>query len=278
MNKKRIIPILIIGMLAVIAVLGTSAFRSGSSLAAPLQTATPSDPTSDASTDQSTPSTGTRQSRGGDLKGSGGSSNEDLAAALGITVDELSTAYQTANQAALTKAVEAGLITQAQANEMLSKGSTRLLGGHLNSLLSENGIDFRALLADALGITVEQLEAAQLAAYNANLDQAVTDGRLTQEQAELIKGQNALYSSQTFKDAMESAFSEAVKQAVSSGVITQAQADLILENYSNNGSGFGLQGFRPGGRGGSHGFGEHGGGRQLPSATPESTGSSGSDA
>jgi ribosomal protein S20 len=179
---------------------------------------------------------------------------------LGITVEQLNTAFQTANQAALDQAVQKGLITQAQADELKSRGATFPFGGRWSGWLSQNGIDYQALLADALGITVDQLNAAYITAHNAAIDQAVADGRLTQEQADLMKGEYALKNNQNFQTAMKNAFEAAVKQAVTEGVITQAQADQILANQD----GMGLRGFGGPGFGGDFGFGgglgHHGGG------------------
>lgn len=188
-------------------------------------------------------------------------SDEYLADALGISVEELNTAYQKANESALKQAVEKGLITQAQADEIKSKGRAFPFGRGWIGWLSQKGIDYQALLAEALGITVEKLQAAYQQAFNARIDQAVADGRLTEEQAELLKGRYALQASPDFKAAMQSAFEAAVKQAVSNGVITQAQADLILKNtpgwgffggrgWRCFGEGRGMYGpHRPGGRG-----------------------------
>ena len=107
-------------------------------------------------------------------------------------------------------------------------------------------------LAASLGISVDDLTAAYQTAYDANIDQAVSDGSLTQEQADLMKGQYALKNDSAFQASLKSAYTDAVNQAVSSGVITQAQADLILSNCASMlmpGVG-GL-----GGRGGPHGHG-----------------------
>ncbi len=176
------------------------------------------------------------------------------------TTDELTTAYQTANEAALVKAVDAGLITQAQADELRSRGQAFPFGGRGGGWFDQSGIDFEALLADALGISVDDLQAAYATAYNTRIDQAVTDGNLTQEQADLMKGQYALSHSESFQTALQSAYEAAVQQAVSDGVITQAQADLILQNQTN---GKGFPGFfGPGGGdfGRRGGFDHHGGG------------------
>jgi hypothetical protein len=196
----------------------------------------------------------------------GGYGNEDLAAALGISVDELKAAYEKANKAALAQAVEAGLITQAQADELSAGGAAFPFGGRWAGWLSQKGIDYQALLAEALGITTDQLQAAYAQAHNARIDQALADGQITQEQADLMKGQYALANNQDFRSAMQSAFATAVQQAVNAGVITQAQADQILQKM-NGGFFPGGPGFGPGGPGGFHdggGFGRHGRGGDAP--------------
>jgi hypothetical protein len=157
-------------------------------------------------------------------------SNEELAKALGITVDELSAAYLKANTAALKEAVKQDLITQAQADQITKKGSAFPFGNRWEPWLAESGIDYNALLADTLGISVEKLQAAYNQAYFANIDQAVTDGKLTQEQADLMKAFYVLGNDTHFKSSMQTAYEAAVQQAVKDGVITQAQADLILQN------------------------------------------------
>jgi hypothetical protein len=184
--------------------------------------------------------------------------SEDLAEALGISVDELTAAFEQANQAALDKAVADGLITQAQADQIKERGSAFPFGGRGGMWLAGSGIDYQAFLAEALGISVDALEAAQTKAYEARLDQAVADGDLTQEQADLMKGRRALFSSQTFIDAMQGAFEAAVNAGVEAGIITQAQADAILQAQSERGlPGFGGPGgFGDFGRGGRRGHGE----------------------
>ena len=173
-------------------------------------------------------------------------------------------------------------------------------------------IDYDALLAEALGISVEELQAAQQQAYSAALDQMVANGDLTSEEADQIQAQQALkgyidpealqakalgmtveelqaareagksmadileekgLTAAEVRTAQQAAYEEAIQQAVSDGVITQEQADLIL----SNGSGMrGLPGLEPFGKdGGRGGRGGHGGPGMfgLPDDTtpPEST-------
>jgi hypothetical protein len=219
---------------------------------------------------------------GGRMGGDNGAMQTALAEALGINTDELAAAQEQANLAAIDKAVAEGLITQAQADELKQNGQAMPFGGgrggRMGGWLNQNGIDYEALLAEALGISVDELQAARLTAENTLLDQAVADGKLTQEQADLIKAQRALHSNEAFKTAMQSAFEAAVQQAVEDGVITQAQADAILAQKDAQGGFPGMGGPGMGGPGGPGGRGGHGGrggrggfgpGMNPPATTPE---------
>lgn len=235
MQHKKTITILVVGALALAITLGALAYGS-------VFAATPT-------TTSNSTTTSTSLELGVGKGPFGGYTKQDLADALGITTDALNTAYQEAYAAALKDAVSKGLITQAQADQLSTNGSVFPFGKRWDSWLAQNGIDFNTYLAEALGINVDELNAAYQTAFNANIDQAVTDGKLTQDQADLLKGEYALYNDSTFQSGMQSAYTAAVNQAVSSGVITQAQADQILKKSSNM--------FMPGmggwgGRGGPH--------------------------
>jgi len=155
--------------------------------------------------------------------GPGGGQDTYLADALGITAAELTAAEQKAYELAVQKALDEGLITQAQADALKNRGGAR----GLEVLLHPGGdsdIDGNALLAEALGISPEQLDAARQKAMDARVAQAVTDGRITQEQADMMKAEQALRTYIQEKGF----YADAVKQAVADGVITQEQADAIL--------------------------------------------------
>lgn len=132
-------------------------------------------------------------------------------------------------------------------------------------------------LAEELGITVEELQAAQQAVHEQALADAVAEGRITQEQADLMTAANALRASidreailaqalglsvedvaaaredgtlreltdeidrEELRTRMQEATDAAIAQAVVDGVITQKQADQLAEADK----GFG--GFRDGG-------------------------------
>lgn len=117
--------------------------------------------------------------------------------------------------------------------------------------------NYQQYLAEALGITVEELQAAQVKAHNAMIDQAVKDGYLTQEQADLLKARHAFM--QYLAGQAQQRLEDALNAAVEAGAITQEQADLL-----RNAQG----GWRPGVFGGRGLFGEgfHGGrgGRGFP--------------
>ena len=255
LHKKTII-ILVLGALAIAVTFGAVAYQS--------VFAATSTPTSTSNTSSTTLSTGWAGGKGLN----GGYTKEELANALGITTDALNTAYQDAYSAALKDAVTQGLITQAQSDELTTDGSAFPFGHRWDSWLTKNGIDFNTYLADALGISVDTLKAAYQTACYTNIDQMVTDGNLTQQQADLMKGEYALHNDSTFQSSMQSAYTSAVNVAVASGVITQDQADQILSNSSSM--------FVPGnggwlGHGGARGHGNGGfipGTEPLPSTTP----------
>jgi hypothetical protein len=171
----------------------------------------------------------------------GGDSSRDeyLAEALGITVEELQAARQRAHAASIAAAVADGSITQEQADQLLAMHALR------------NAIDRQALLAEALGMTVDELEAALAGG------QSLRD--LMSEQG---------IDASTLQANVQAAYEAAVAQAVADGIITQAQADAILAD----GMGFGLFDHGRGhGRGGGRGFGR-GGWRGLPDlTTPDTT-------
>ena len=127
--------------------------------------------------------------------------------------------------------------------------------------------EYDALLAEALGIAVDELRDAYAAASSAALDRAVAEGLLSEDQAEQMKARSALKQAidrdellaealgisadelQAARDegqklgtllddlgldgeecsqALQAAYGSAVGQAVLDGVITQDQADQFL--------------------------------------------------
>ena len=137
--------------------------------------------------------------------------------------------------------------------------------------------DYDAFIAEELGVSVEDLQAARQAAREAALDQAVADGVISEEQAELVKAGQALRQyidhqellSQALgidaadleaarqegkslpylfgelglepadiRAGLQSAFEDAIQQAVDDGIITDSQAEQLQEN------GFGGRGFK----------------------------------
>ena len=145
------------------------------------------------------------------------------------------------------------------------------------------------LLAQELGISVDQLQAAMTRAMEKRLAEAVKNGRLTQAQADLMLAGRKLAQAidhdavvakalgisvadlqaardagkdlrdllselkldrATFQTNLQKAMDEAIAQAVKDGVITQAQADALKAARDNRGPGL------RGGRGGRGPFGE----------------------
>jgi uncharacterized protein (DUF433 family) len=152
---------------------------------------------------------------------------EDLAEELGVDIADVEAAVKAVHEAAIQQAVEDGLITQEQADAMLNN-IDRFGVGKLR--LGEGIIDCDAIkeaAADALGITVEELEAAH------------EEGTRLPDLAEELGVDLA-----DVEAAVQAAREAAVQQAVQDGLITQEQADQILSG----------NGFRDGRRGGPGGF------------------------
>jgi len=164
--------------------------------------------------------------RGGFPGGSGDDREAELAAALGISVDELRAAQQEAKEARINQMVEDGTLTLDEANLILA----------LDTL--KQNIDRGEMMAGALDISVEEFEAAR---EDGSLRELLADALADTTLAEL-------------QEKMQAAFEEALQQAVADNLITAAQAELVRENM---GDGFGFGGHRglggharPGGFGG----------------------------
>ena len=188
----------------------------------------------------------------------GGAGDEYLADALGITIEELQAARQSAGETALQQAVDEGLLTQAQADAMLERGMLGRFGFPGPRGWLDSQIDPEALLADALGITVDQLQNARQTALASGLAQSVEDGSITQEQADLMLARQGLMDylqEQGLGDSMRALLEDTVQQAVEAGVITQEQAETFLSDGKRFGKFGGMRGFdRFRGHGGMRGF------------------------
>ncbi|MBN1919860.1 MAG: hypothetical protein JW892_01340 [Anaerolineae bacterium] len=132
---------------------------------------------------------------GGDWFGRGGIDREALLAEeLGITVEDLQSAQEAAHARALDQALDQGLITQEQYDQLRLR------------MLVAPYLDRQTLLAEALGIELAELNEKTLAewleeldldrdalqerlqvAVEAALEQAVADGVVTQEQVDTLK-------------------------------------------------------------------------------------------
>jgi polyhydroxyalkanoate synthesis regulator phasin len=185
-----------------------------------------------------------------------------LAEVLGISQEELQAAVTTARNAAIDQAVADGRITQEQADQMKAQEDGRGMGwGRLGK-----GGDHDAELAEALGITLEELQAAKAEVQNRVLDEAVAAGEITQEEADLMQARQALQ--EYLRDRLQTVYETAVAQAVTDGVIIQAQADQILSEEGRAFFGPRLGGGRHGRHGGPAG-GRNFGLGHFPGQAPE---------
>lgn len=172
-----------------------------------------------------------------------GLSMAEILEAQGVTEEDIQAAVLPIVEEALETAVTEGTITQEQADQILERAaeSNFLFKSRGNQGHSGRGfggelfgdIDMKAIVADALGITVEELEAYR------------EDGLRFSEIAEELGVDVA-----DVQEALQTAREEAINQALEDGTITEEQAERLQEG--------GGRGFGRGGRGG-HG-GPRGGG------------------
>jgi hypothetical protein len=199
------------------------------------QTTTPETP--------ATPSTTGTQVLPG--RGNQGTADDSLAAVLGKTAAEMQAARKAVYEKAVDQALADGALTQAQAT--LLKASNGNGWGRLSMMIGAEEaakLDEQALFAEALGITLDELNAAYAKVRTDQLAQLVADGRLTQEQADEMAARGALAQSTTFQAEVKAGIETAINNAVKAGIITQAQADaLIAKLQSANGWGMGFGNF-----------------------------------
>jgi hypothetical protein len=199
-------------------------------------TATPT-PEEETTTATTTTPAGPRGGRWADVKDE---TQTKLAEVLGITVEELEAAHTAAWETQIAAAVEAGTITQEQADFMLENGRGM---GHWIGNDSE-----QSYLAEALDITLEELQAAHEQVWADTLAAAVAADEITQEQADLLTAQRAV--ADYGRAQAQAEYAAELAAAVEAGAITQEQADLLLANAER-----GLFGMRNFGMGLRHGFG-----------------------
>jgi uncharacterized protein YidB (DUF937 family) len=155
----------------------------------------------------------------------------ELVDELGLDMDTVQADIQAGLTDAINQAVADGTITQEQADAMLARMEMRVLAHEV--------VDMQAIVADALGITVEDLVAAH--ANGQRLPDLVDELGLDMDtvQADIQAGREA-----------------AINQALADGTITQEQADWLLSHG-------GMMGNGPRGRG-HHGQGQG----NCPNMTP----------
>ncbi len=159
----------------------------------------------------------------------------DLAIEQGLTVAEFESKMEAARTAAIDAALAAGDITQEQADEMkarIAEGKTNGKGPKGDSPIHEY---IQSALAEAFGVTVEELQALQ--------DEGLTLKDLAIEQNLTVEA---------FQEKMETARTTAIDNALADGVITKEQAEWLREHKPGSHPG-GHPGGRPGGRPGKPG-------------------------
>ncbi|MBV7333274.1 hypothetical protein KFU94_34580 [Chloroflexi bacterium TSY] len=169
----------------------------------------------------------------------------DLAEEKGVEMETIQEALKASAITQVQQAVTDGDLTQEEADRILERiengrgfgprglGRGAHRGGPLRDLIDRDVI--QETVAQTLGITVEELEAAK------------DEGKKLSELAE-EKG----VEMETVKEAMKASAISQVQQAVTDGELTQEEADRLIERIES-GRGFGRRGQGPG-RGGHRGL------------------------
>lgn len=144
----------------------------------------------------------------------------DLAEEQGVEMDDVRVAAEEAKAEMVEQAVDEGVITEAEAAWLLSNPGPRGRRGitrrspccrFLREVIDPGSV--KAAVAEALGLTVEELEAAR--------EEGQTLPELAEEQGVEMDDVRA---------AAEEAKAVAVQQAVDEGLITEEQAERILSH------------------------------------------------
>ena len=247
MNPKKLTNVVIGGLVA-LGLLG------GVATATFAQTATPSAPAIVVPDTAATPGMSSRD-------------GQALADQLGITLAALQAAEAEARVALIDQAVADGKITAAQGEALKASGEDLHGSGF--------GYDKSQFLAAALGISLDELQAAKLEVFRQAVAARVAAGELTQAQADLLLAQKAAsyyLDADALNTQVRSAYETAVAAAVAAGDITQAQADALLAQLPTTTFNFGFGGGHGhGGHGGGHGHGGFRGSPVVPDTTAPDT-------
>jgi hypothetical protein len=144
-----------------------------------------------------------------DDKDPSGNYIEALATALGISVDELEVAYQAAHEKAIQQALDNGFISQEQADRLLDSGR---FGFHGRKSRIGWSSDINDLLAAELGISTEELLSAQQKAATTLIEDAIASGDISEEDGELMMARQVVngYFQDAMQAAYENAVQQAL--------------------------------------------------------------------
>lgn len=134
-----------------------------------------------------------------------GQTIRELAAELDLDLTTLRQNLQAARQEVIQQAVADGTITQEQADLLAdyprpARPDRPGLRAMANRIFNEQGFNrarkiMDAALAEALGISVDELQAARQEALEATLEQVVEEGAIAEERAEIMMARAALAAS-----------------------------------------------------------------------------------
>jgi hypothetical protein len=163
----------------------------------------------------------------------GGMRLPQIAEEQGVEIETLKETMTEIREELIQSALDQGLIDEDQAAAIREHEGRMGIGPRFRKGIGPLGeLDHQVLLAEALGIPLETLEA--------DLAEGKTIRDLIEEYEVDID---------SFREVMESTRTEALEQAVEDGVITPEQAEKLLERGIGRGPGCGMRG--------EGGFGKH---------------------
>lgn len=146
-----------------------------------------------------------------------------LAAALGTTRDQLTSAFLKARNETVDQAVKDGKLTQERADKIKAQQDKAPFGFRFGFDRSERGANNKMVFNGN-----KQLQAAIAKALGLTSDELIAQLRSGKSLAELAQGKE-----QAIKDAIVGVVKTQLDEAVKNGRITQEQADKRLEQIRN---------------------------------------------
>ena len=213
-NKKALVVGVVVALVGIVAALGFAAWNVGTSLAAPLLQAT------------TTPGGQNRIAANAPYAAF---FLEHFASHLGLSTDQVKSAYVSAYNDTIDQMVKDGKLTQAEADQMKQKVSSGVANGNLPMFgpgFREKGFGFGFGRQGMMGFGLNEVAKA----LGVTQQDLVTELQAGKSIADIAKEKNVDLNQ--VKQTILSDFKAQLDTAVKNNRITQAQADQAYQNFS----------------------------------------------